>query len=573
MTSATVSPGANMYGRRRIGLSSQQNPPRLLNKIRNISDRPPVKQLKVPKAIDDPPVSSDDEDGTETGNDLEAERTKRSPAKKLQGRRSPANRPTGSILDGSETSGDERAAKASIKRTTFGSSNPAGASRMGTRSRRRDALKDEESRSVSPSKKRRLNETTSDGHKNDFGNSSSQNRSGKTPPSSGEHLKDSRGFTKIRRSKVTYKKSHSSSQEVPERKGTKSLLSLVGSDSSFDADLMTSSPKLKVPDVLKSPTKPKSTKLRLRTSPGPSSPDDVPPAKAAKRASPTKQSLKSISPVESSQGTTGSRRTKQTLGKTKFGVSKSPSPPPATFKLPATLSELKLRPPNVDMSIDSSFLDSFAEVDDHNNKEGTTSNEVLDRPEAEARAVCPWCGDPVDEMLLVEFSKGKRLNVRQQSKFCQKHKKQTATETWEQRSYPQVEWDGLGDRFSKYRSDMLGIVKGEASHFRSIHEQNIQAGKARSMKKEENMNPGYYGPRGFNLMCDYLVSEFGDLLKQQAVDDRVIAGRGSAAFIQTVLVAELAVRLVMEDMNVSEEDARAIMEESKALGEIVNEDT
>lgn len=98
----------------------------------------------------------------------------------------------------------------------------------------------------------------------------------------------------------------------------------------------------------------------------------------------------------------------------------------------------------------------------------------------------------------------------------------------------------------------------------------VELGKARSMKKEEDVEPGYYGPRGFNLMCDYTVREFGNLLKTKAVDDRVIAGRGSAAFIQCVLVPELAVRLIMEDMGVGSEEARIIMEESKSLGEIVH---
>ncbi|OAQ95899.1 hypothetical protein LLEC1_07105 [Akanthomyces lecanii] len=89
------------------------------------------------------------------------------------------------------------------------------------------------------------------------------------------------------------------------------------------------------------------------------------------------------------------------------------------------------------------------------------------------------------------------------------------------------------------------------------------------MKREESFNPGYYGPRGFNAMCDYLVGEFSGVLKKRAVDDRVIAGRGSAAFIQAVLVAELGVRLIMDDMRLSETKARQLMEHSKVLGELV----
>lgn len=120
---------------------------------------------------------------------------------------------------------------------------------------------------------------------------------------------------------------------------------------------------------------------------------------------------------------------------------------------------------------------------------------------------------------------------------------------------------------------LLSIVEGKSSRFRTKLAEKIEAGEARSLKKEENLNPGYYGPRGFNLMCDHLVSQFSDMLKKNAVHDRVISGRGSAAFIQAVLVAELAVQLIKEDMGVSTEEAQHIMEDSKAIGEMVNEET
>lgn len=187
--------------------------------------------------------------------------------------------------------------------------------------------------------------------------------------------------------------------------------------------------------------------------------------------------------------------------------------------------------------------------------------------------LCPWCGELVDEGLLKDFSKGKRLNVRMQTKFCQRHKKHTAMETWTARNYPQIDWLQLEDRMAEHRDSLLGIVNGDESTFRTKLAAAIEAGKHRSLKKEDNLNPGYYGARGFNVMCDYLVREFGDLLKRRAVSDRVIAGRGSAAFIQSVLVAELAVKLIEEDMNVGIEEAMDILEESKALGEIVHEET
>ncbi|KAF5026783.1 hypothetical protein F66182_1137 [Fusarium sp. NRRL 66182] len=188
------------------------------------------------------------------------------------------------------------------------------------------------------------------------------------------------------------------------------------------------------------------------------------------------------------------------------------------------------------------------------------------------KAQCPWCGDLVSEQSLKDYSNGKRLNVQMQTRFCAKHKKETAMETWNERGYPFIDWDRLEGRLGDHREYLSKIVHGKQSHFRDIHAGNIETGQVRSLKKEGNLNPGYYGPRGCKLMCDYLVDEFGELLKQKAAKDWVIAGRGSAAFIQSVLVAELAVQLIMEDMLVSASDAREIMEESKPLGELIHEE-
>jgi hypothetical protein len=239
--------------------------------------------------------------------------------------------------------------------------------------------------------------------------------------------------------------------------------------------------------------------------------------------------------------------------------------------MPASISDLQLRTLRSKAADNTTMADDASETEQEDAEAGKPAVDS-DAHIPEPEAVCPWCGESVDRKLLDGFAKGRRLNVRLQSTFCQKHKRETAVKVWQEKRYPHVEWDGLEGRFAKFDKQLLDVINGGASHFRTTHEQNIASGRARSMKKEGNMNPGYYGPRGFNLMCDYLVKDFGDLLKKKAVDDRVIAGRGSAAFIQTVLVAELAVQLIMEDMKVAEEEARRILEESKDLGEMIHEE-
>lgn len=257
-----------------------------------------------------------------------------------------------------------------------------------------------------------------------------------------------------------------------------------------------------------------------------------------------------------------------------------PSSPAAKFVIPAQLSDFQIPKTTTtaatsngggddidnDLSDGSSGLSSLGSL--FPDKDG--EEEQQQEGGGGSKALCPWCGAAVDMKQLTEFSKGKRLNVRKQTEFCEAHKKKSAIVTWESKAYPKVAWASLEKRFGAHRARLLSIINGGESHYRAVLADKIELGQARSINKDENLNPGYYGPRGFNMMCDYLVLEFSDMLKKKAIHDKVIAGRGPSIFIQSVLVAELGVQLIMEDMHVSQEEARDILEESKALGDLVH---
>ncbi|KAL5086160.1 hypothetical protein Trisim1_009647 [Trichoderma cf. simile WF8] len=263
------------------------------------------------------------------------------------------------------------------------------------------------------------------------------------------------------------------------------------------------------------------------------------------------------------------RSRKSTAGKKESKEDAQPvtsSPPPAKFVMPAQLSDFV--PPGNGNGDDIGDGD----LSDASSSGLSSLGSLFPDKEGDGGAQCPWCGATVDMKLLKDFSNGKRLNVRLQTKFCEEHRKKSAMATWESKAYPEVEWSTLESRFKKHQTRLLDIINGEESFYRTRLAAKIEQGQGRSMKKEENLNPGYYGPRGFNMMCDYLVKEYSDMLKKKAVHDKVIAGRGSAAFIQAVLVAELGVQLIMEDMLVSPEEARHILEESKPIGDLVHAD-
>ncbi|KJZ76586.1 hypothetical protein HIM_03922 [Hirsutella minnesotensis 3608] len=562
---------------RRCGLSSRQQPAPLLSRVKG---RPTLPN-KAPVADDAPPMSTDDEDSEPAG---EADLSGKEDNERLSGHKSSLgsrNQSGTEIVDSSDSSGDERAARASIKQTTFGRPSQPGAQK---RARNGSSLIDDiESEGSAPEDPLRGNKRSRQSSSSStFGRNKASNPA---PTSSGKHLTNDLGFTKLKSSKVTYQRRRKATQEndgedsatpEPSVRGSKLLPTVPGLRAGGRS-------RMRIPKRLNGPEKSSTATLRvpedLVLSPSPErqklldtrhNDDD---AMDKLLASPVKKTqLKLLDSFEQEPAPKEARRKRGLKNSKKPEPIRSPSPPRAVFKLPASFSELDVGTRGGRDGLDVVLSDISSDTDAP--KDASPEVEIIGGNETAqaASAACPWCGQPVDRALLDKFSRGKRMNVRLQALFCKKHRKESALETWRARGYPDVDWQRLHGRFVAYRALLLDIINGKPSHFRNLMAQNVESGLERRLNEEECLNPGYYGQHGLNVMAEYLVDEFGELLKQKAVDDRVIAGRGSAAFIQTVLVAELAVQLIKDDMDVSVERAREILEESKELGDIVHEE-
>lgn len=67
-----------------------------------------------------------------------------------------------------------------------------------------------------------------------------------------------------------------------------------------------------------------------------------------------------------------------------------------------------------------------------------------------------------------------------------------------------------------------------------------------------------------------LTLRFSNKIRRLTASDQVINKAGVVGWTQSVLVPELAMRLVKEDMNVSDDIARQIMRDSINIGELLN---
>lgn len=190
------------------------------------------------------------------------------------------------------------------------------------------------------------------------------------------------------------------------------------------------------------------------------------------------------------------------------------------------------------------------------------------------KASCPMCDEPVDKQWLGEFSKNKRMSIARQAKFCHLHKKRSAKETYAAKGYPEIDWGVLESRIAGQHDFLESLINGEASHYGNAHQESINAGKNRTLLKTEDYpTPGYYGLHGMSVMTETIIDMFSALLRERAPRYKLISARGYTGFVQSVLVPELAVKLIREDLSLGDEDeARAIMEESRAIGEILHDE-
>ena len=201
-------------------------------------------------------------------------------------------------------------------------------------------------------------------------------------------------------------------------------------------------------------------------------------------------------------------------------------------------------------------------------------------PDSPTKTRCPLCKGLVEKEWFEEVTGCKRLTMRQQSEFCKSHKIKSAHDDWRQRGYPNIDWTTFNQRMMSYHSAIENTLQGhKPSFYRNALEDSIRAGKNRTLKQTmmqghdlEGLCLGYYGSRGAKMMVDNIIVRFASKLRRLGNSDKLISTSGVSGYVQAVLAPELAVLLVMDDMNTDEDGAREVLKESVDIGNLLNEE-
>ncbi|PWY72357.1 hypothetical protein BO70DRAFT_431737 [Aspergillus heteromorphus CBS 117.55] len=271
--------------------------------------------------------------------------------------------------------------------------------------------------------------------------------------------------------------------------------------------------------------------------------------------------------------------------------------PKPQFKVPREIDEARIFKQSNDMISSSSYAPSSARDamvfdydDDDDSSVGTplstASSTLMHELEDAAKdaepvltepSVCPWCKAPVDPGLLLQFRAQPKQRLREQQRFCDSHKQSSAEQEWKEKGYPTIDWEGFDARIERHFADLEKVmVPDSKSFYRNILDGNLKSGQAKNFRLTldgeglENISCGYYGTRGAGKMLQAITTRYARKLRRLAADDHIVKTAGVVGYAQAVLVPELAVRLVKEDMDVTDEAARQILRETIDIGEKLN---
>lgn len=204
------------------------------------------------------------------------------------------------------------------------------------------------------------------------------------------------------------------------------------------------------------------------------------------------------------------------------GASPKKKPEQSTFKLldldigPDTGSDIK-----ADGDLTWAKLGSSSSLSSAQSTPEPDEVQILDLPDPKPyRPVveCSYCGKEVNKLLFEEFEDryktGQDSSFKWKRRFCKFHQQQEAQVTWQERSYPTIEWTNLERRMRRHDPYLRDVLYDRTpSYYRQTLKDRVKPG-TNSLKqalkdvldvkgkegRKTGGSVGYYGPKGERFM-------------------------------------------------------------------------
>lgn len=125
------------------------------------------------------------------------------------------------------------------------------------------------------------------------------------------------------------------------------------------------------------------------------------------------------------------------------------------------------------------------------------------------RGMCDLCGDTLPLGFLDRWTGGdqdRHIMLSEWADICTEHKLASMKQEWSDNGYPSIDWKGLKKRVHANQKHLEDIILDKApSPFReeyAMQQKETRGNAVLLLKKDHQLQyPGYYGPRGANIMC------------------------------------------------------------------------
>jgi len=193
--------------------------------------------------------------------------------------------------------------------------------------------------------------------------------------------------------------------------------------------------------------------------------------------------------------------------------------------------------------------------------------------EIEDLTKCKFCNKELPD----GFFEKPPTSLRARYGYCQRHEDAATLHSGLQKGYPKsINFDTLENRVKDLRPVVKEILNGpDESEFlanlRTRVSRRMAAQPMMRIKLFNDCQPGYYGPRGMELISEIMMKSFGMYIRnKESLMDGVNFCGGVTGFVSSVIVPEVGVRLIMDDMDVNWKEACQIMKDSVAYGNVIN---
>lgn len=181
---------------------------------------------------------------------------------------------------------------------------------------------------------------------------------------------------------------------------------------------------------------------------------------------------------------------------------------------------------------------------------------------------CPFCAKPLPKGFKEEPPRAARAKFG----FCKRHEDYEIVQRGRAKGYPKTRFNeqAVTRRIRKMLPELRKFDRA-GEFVGAIRSRTKRGATAMATYTFAHLTiPGYYGPRGAQVITSIAMREMErDIKRRAGVKDVEFFG-GVMGYVSSVVVPEVGVRLICEDMDLTWSEAKKVMESSAEYGGVLN---